>query len=189
MSWTTRSGVGTCKSIVLMTCCWYDIVVEQVFFPKAAVNNISKVKLTARWAGKRHCGHALYLAQLMGNNTAGSLKTNPCMGPPYRMHLHRSIATLYLGTKCPVAVTILSEQEYNVHLLGLFGMQHHLDCLVHHLDDSGIQLCTTWSTESKPFPHSYRYIFHTIHVKSNFCWPLNITGVHTDIHCTHIFFL
>jgi len=54
------------------------------------------------------------------------------------------IAMLYSGKKSlTVAVAVLSEQEYNVHLLGLFGMQHHLDCLVHHLDDSGIQLCTT----------------------------------------------
>ena len=29
--------------------------------------------------------------------------------------------------------------------LGFFQVvQHHLDCLVHHLDHNGMQLCTTW---------------------------------------------
>ena len=74
--WVELPGVwlALVKSIVLLTCCWYDIEVEQVFFPKAAVKKIAKVKLnTCRaWACKTACG-----------------VSNPCMGLPYRTHLHQ----------------------------------------------------------------------------------------------------
>jgi len=39
---------------------------------------------------------------------------------------------------------LLSEQLHSVLARPFWVVQQHLDCHVHHLDDNGIQLFTTW---------------------------------------------
>jgi len=115
------------------------------------MNKIAKVKLnTCRACGVcTVCGYALNLVQLMGNIRSWILEDKFLYGTPiqdaFALEVGRHVYcyALLRNKSLTVAVAVFSEQEYSVHLLGLFGVQNHSDGLVHHLDDSGIQLCTT----------------------------------------------
>ena len=55
-------------------------------------------------------------------------------------------------------------------------VQQHWDCLVHHLDDNGIQLCTTWNYTI----HSSGYLCTSLLEVSHWLWAILYTLKEVD---------